>query len=101
MKRLLIVLAVFLISTPAMAGVMLTWDESPVVYGVDVYQVEIDGQVIADVAPNSYALVSVEAGQHTARVRAHNMWGWSGFSTPVDFTVTVPSAPLNVRLEAK
>ena len=102
MKRLLIVMAVVLfMATPAMADVLLTWDERPATENVDMYQVEMDGQVVADVVPNTYSVVNVIPGQHTARVRAHNTWGWGAFSNPLDFTKAMPGVVQNIRLEVK
>ncbi|MHA2068614.1 MAG: fibronectin type III domain-containing protein [Candidatus Thorarchaeota archaeon] len=83
----------------AFAEVRLTWDESPAIYNVDLYQVELDGQVVADVVPNTFTLVNISDGPHTARVRAHNVWGWSEFSDPLDFTKALPAVPQNIRLE--
>jgi len=100
MKKILLVLALLaLLATPAFAEVRLTWDAySPEVL-VDLFQVEVDGQIVADVVPNEFVIVSLAGGAHIARVRAHNPWGWSEFSAAFDFVSGVPDAPVNIRLE--
>ena len=95
MNKLWLILILVLFATPAF-GVSLTWDQAGV---VDLFQVEIDGQIVADVAPNVYQFVTLTDGPHIARVRAKNVWGWSAFSPPLDFTSGPPAVPTNLRVE--
>jgi hypothetical protein len=82
MKKILLMLCFFIIASVSVsfADVLLTWQEAPASENVDLYQVEMDGQIVADLKPNTYGLLDLADGQHTARVRAHNVWGWSEFS---------------------
>ena len=104
MKKVLVLLTALClvftagISTSFAQDVVLTWDENPASDQVDMYQVEIDGVPVADVVPNTYSVITLADGPHTARVRAHNIWGWSAFSAPFDFTKGVPGAPVNIRI---
>jgi hypothetical protein len=103
MKKNLLMLSVCVLIciglvSPSFADVLLTWQEAPVSENVDLYQVEIDGQIVADLKPNTYGLLDLADGQHTARVRAHNVWGWSEFSAPFVFVKSVPSAPVGTGL---
>jgi hypothetical protein len=94
---LLCLLSIGFISV-SFADVLLTWQEAPASENVDLYQVEIDGQIVADLKPNTYGLLDLADGQHTARVRAHNVWGWSEFSAPFVFVKSLPSAPVGTGL---
>ena len=96
---ILVLLVLALMCTPAFGDVLLTWDSYPADIGVDLFQVEIDGVVVADVAPNVYSLVTIQEGDHIARVRAHNAWGWSIFSADFSFKSGVPGIPTGVHLE--
>ena len=79
--------------------VYLTWTPNPSSENVDSYEVELDGNVVANVTDAEYDLSSISDGQYTARVRAHNMWGWSEYSDPFAFVKSVPSVPVNIGLE--
>ena len=83
------------------ADIVLTWDISTVDQGIDLYQVELNGVIVADVLPNTFSVVSIADGDYTARVRAHNLWGWSDFSVPFSFKKGVPDAVVNIRLEVQ
>lgn len=87
-----------LFATTAFADVILTWDDNPSIERVDLYQVEIDGQIVADVIPNTFTLLNIEKGTRVARVRAHNVWGWGEFSAPFEFTKETPSATTGLRI---
>jgi len=102
MKKILLMLCFFIIGFASLSyaqDVVLTWDENPASENVDLYQVEINGTIVADVVPNTYSVISLADGPHIARVRAHNVWGWSPFSDPFDFTKGVPGKPVGIRLE--
>jgi len=105
-KKLLVCLTALIlvcavgISLSFAQDVVLTWDNNPVSDNVDLYQVEMDGMVVADVVPNTYSVIYLTDGAHTARVRAHNIWGWSDFSLPLDFVKGTPSAPTGVIIQS-
>jgi predicted phage tail protein len=108
MKRLFIALAlVLMLSTMAMAEtVVFTWDENPAAENVDKYQVEIQdatNTIVAnpEITVGEFALVSLVAGDYTAKVRAHNIWAWSGYTAPVPFKKKGPSVPTNARIEVR
>ena len=109
MKKLylsMIVFCLLLIASASMSfaqDVVLMWDDPNPVGVVDLFQVEMDGQIVADIVPTdtTYSVIVLADGQHTARVRAHSIWGWSDFSAPFDFTKGVPSGAVNLRLEVR
>ena len=80
------------------AAPFLAWDANPPSQNVDMYQVELNGTVVSDVTDVKYDLSGLADGSYTARVRAHNVWGWSNFSVPFDFDKQVPGAPTGVGL---
>ena len=81
------------------AAPFLVWaDPNPPTVNVDKYQVELNGQVVGDVTELKYDLAGLADGSYTARVRLHNMWGWSNFSVPFDFDKQVPGAATGVGL---
>lgn len=82
-------------------SVYLTWTANPTSENVDSYEVEIDGTVVSTVFNPEYDLTSLADGAYTARIRAHNMWGWSDFSLPFDFEKSVPSTPVGIALDAR
>ena len=82
------------------AEVTLVWDMHPTEQAVDMYQVEMDGRIVADVPPGTFhILITLPDGNHTARVRAHNVWGWSEFSDPFLFVKGVPAIAAGIRLK--
>ena len=102
MKKILLMLCCFVLMSVSVSfaqGIVLTWDNNPAIEAVDLYQVEMDGQIVADVVPNTYSLLTLADGSHTARVRAHNVWGWSEFSDPFVFVKSVPVVPANIILK--
>jgi hypothetical protein len=99
-------LALIGLASISFAGPFLTCDPM----AADVYQVEINGQVIADVQPDptgtygfklDLAPLTLQDGTYTARARAGNMWGWSDFSVPFDFTKSVPAKPAGLSINAQ
>jgi hypothetical protein len=71
---------------------------------VDKFQVEIvdsNNVIVAnpEVTVGEWVIVSLPNGNYVARVRAGNIWGWSDYSDPLDFTKVLPDAPQNIRLE--
>ncbi len=102
MKNLVIILILLMFSSTALAATALTWDDNPPEQAVDMYQVEIDGQVVADIVPNTWVIVNVPDGNHDARVRAHNAVGWSAFSNALNFDLPyahdLPTVPTSVRV---
>ena len=110
MKKILCILSLFcllsigIVSVSYAETVRLLWNANPPEQLVDLYQVEIDGQLIADVVGVSYVLNTLQDGQHTARVRAHNNVGWGDFSAMLEFTLPLPlgvppNAPTGLRIE--
>ena len=88
------------------ASPFLVCDPYDPVHEVDLFQVELNGQIVADVQPDGtgqygfkYDLSGLADGSYTARARAHNLWGWSDFSLPFDFVKSVPPAPAVIRIE--
>ena len=101
MKKILLMLCFFIIASVSVsfAAPGLTWDVAPASENVDLYQVEVDGVIVADVIPNTFGLISLADGSHIARVRAHNVWGWGDFSAPLDFDKGVPGATTGVIIQ--
>ena len=81
--------------------VYLIWDANPSAENVDSYEVELNGDVADTVDVPEYDLTSLPDGHYTVRIRAHNMWGWSDFSNPFDFTKIVPSVPVGIALDIR
>ena len=111
MKKLLVMLTVFCLML--MLGVssgftaQLVWDANPATDNVDKYQIEIQDSanvIVAnpEVIPNSWVFINIpDAPDYEARVRAHNIWGWSAWSAPLPFDKSVPGGPVGLRLEAE
>ena len=99
-KVLLILMCLLFITTSAYADVLLVWDQNSPADNVDFYQVEMDGVIVAPaVIPGTFhSIVDITSGPHVARVRAHNVWGYSDFSLPLSFNAGKPVAAVNLRL---
>jgi hypothetical protein len=102
MKYLLSLLIVMVFSTIAMADPAYTWDASPAEQYVDLYQVAVDGIIVADLVPNSWLMIDIADGNHTIEVRAHNAKGWGPFGAAVVFDLPylfdVPTAPTGGKI---
>jgi len=113
MKKMMLAMILFCFLLIGLASVVsanpfLVCDPPPASEEVDNYQVELNGTVVADVPPDAsgqygfkFDLSGLADGSFTAKARAHNVWGWSNFSDPFDFTKSVPGAPANIRLETQ
>ncbi len=84
------------------AAPFLSWtDPNLSSMNIDKSQVELNGTIVMDVLITDglkYDLAGLADGSYTARVRFHNVWGWSNFSVPFDFDKQVPGAPTGVGL---
>lgn len=103
MKKILLALILILCFTStAFAVPALTWDENPPEQMVDMYQVMVDGVIVADIQPATWVIVDIPDGNHNAQVRAHNKIGWSMWSNALNFDLpylfNVPTAPTNLRI---
>lgn len=101
-------LALIGLASVASANPFLVCNPPPASAEVDNYQIELNGTVVADVLPDAsgqygfkFDLSGLADGSFTAKARAHNVWGWSNFSDPFDFTKSVPGAPAGIRLETQ
>lgn len=71
--------------------------------GVDTYDVELDGTVIATEYPAEadgsirFDMVGTVDGDHSIRIKAKNLWG-EAWSTPFAFTKSVPQPPSGMGL---
>ena len=95
MKKLFLVMLglVLFAASPVSAQPFLVCDSYTSTTQVDLYQVELNGQVIP-VQPDQtgqhgfkYDLASKPDGSYTARARAHNANGWSFWSSPYSFSL--------------
>jgi hypothetical protein len=98
-------LALIALASPTVASPFLVCDPYDASVGVDLFQLELNGQVIADVQVDAsgqygfkFDLSGLADGSYTARARARNLWGWSNFSDPFDFVKSVPPAPAVIRI---
>ena len=102
MKKLIFTLMFLAIAATAFAEPAFTWDANPVEQHVDLYQVAIDGVIVADIQPNMWVMVDIPDGNHVATVRAHNAKGWSDFSKGLTFDwpylFDVPTAPTGEKI---
>ena len=82
--------------------VYLIWDANPSSENVDTYEVDFDNGAIVDtVTVPEYDLSALPDDNYTVRIRAHNTWGWSDYSSPFDFTKNVPSVPVGIALDVR
>lgn len=102
MKKLILIAAVLLISTPAYAAPFLVCNPQEGVVGYEI--TGLNPETVTFVAqPDGslkYDLSSVNSGTYTLTVAACNMWGCSS-TAPFVFTKQLPSAPVGLRLLAK
>jgi hypothetical protein len=75
---------------------------------VDYYEVELDGAIQrVDAARNGqdawlhHDVSGVAMGQHSARIRAVNEWGSSGWTDPFVFVKALPPRPSGVGLSVE
>ena len=93
-KLFLIILGLVLFAAlPVSAGPFLVCDAYPSTAQVDLYQVELNGQVVP-VEPDptgqcgfKYDLASKPDGSYTVRARAHNSKGWSAWCPAYNFSL--------------
>ncbi|MHC4214202.1 MAG: fibronectin type III domain-containing protein [Planctomycetota bacterium] len=93
-KLSLITLGLFLFAAlPVSAEPFLVCKVSPPAEKVDLYKVELNGQIV-EFQPNptgpygfKYDLVGKLDGSYTVRVKAHNPVGWSDWSELINFTL--------------
>jgi len=93
-RLLLITLGLLLFAAlPVSAGPFLVCNPSLPSDKVDLYQVELNGQVI-EVQPEltgpygfKYDLTGKPDGSYTVRVKSHNSKGWSSWCPPYPFTL--------------
>jgi hypothetical protein len=102
-KIMLIFLILLFIPSIVLSAPALTWDDpNPPEAMVDLYEVMIDGVVVAQIVPNTWVIVNIPDGNHNAQVRAHNAVGWSAWSSALNFDLpylfNVPDAPTNLRI---
>ena len=78
---------------PVSAGPFLICDLPLPTENVDLYKVELNGQIV-EFQPNptgpygfKYDLVGKLDGSYTVRVKAHNPVGWSDWSELINFTL--------------
>jgi len=93
------------VATQSFGNPFLVCDPAAPSDNVDLYQLELNGQPTADLAPDptgqfglKFDLVGLADGSYTARVRAHNSWGWSNFSPPFVFNKALPGVPTGIGL---
>jgi len=73
--------------------------------GAEQYVLEINGTdgAIFTAQPDGsmkYDLAGLADGTYTVRAKAGNIWGWSEYSLPFEFTKAVPGAPSGLRVSS-
>ena len=48
-----------------------------------------------------YDLAGIAEGDFTIRAKAGNIWGWSEYSVPFNFTKSLPQAPMGLRVSGQ
>lgn len=48
-----------------------------------------------------YDLAGIAEGDFIARLKAGNIWGWSNYSDPLDFTKALPQTPMGLRVSSE
>ena len=109
--RLLMVLVVMIImassSVAQAAGPYLVCDPYPASSAVTSFILFWDGATTGVSVPVTtdatgtylhYDLAAISAGIHTVKARAKNSWGESADSAPFAFTKSVPTVPVNVKI---
>jgi hypothetical protein len=101
MKKLILILAVLFLATPAFGAPFLVTDPQEGVVGYEI--TGLNPETVTFVAqPDGslkYDLSSVNNGTYTLTVAACNVWGCSS-TAPFSFSKQVPSAPAGLRIVA-
>ena len=103
MKKLLLIAAICLFASTAWAAPFLVCDPNP---GAEMIILEINGVEMPEFAAEPdgslrYDLAGLVAGDFTVRAKAGNMWGWSIYSLPLDFTKPSLQAPMGLRVSSE
>lgn len=96
----LVLSVIFLSAMVARAAPFLICDPQA---EVTKYVIEMNGSEFPEFAAEpdgsmKYDLSGLAEGSYTVRAKAGNLWGWSAYSAPFVFNVTIPSAPSNVNI---
>ena len=103
MKKLFLTLIlVFAFVSSVFAAPFLVCDPQT---GVEKYILEINAVEIPEFAAEPdgsirYDLAGLAEGAFTVRCKAGNVWGWSAYSVPLDFTKALPQNPMNLRVSS-
>lgn len=101
MKTLLLALIfIFTFTGWAFAAPFLVCDPQT---GVDKYILEINTVEMPEFVAEpdgsmKYDLAGLAEGDFVVRLKAGNVWGWSTYSVPLDFTKALPQTPMGLRV---
>ena len=103
MKTLILILMLVLFPVFCFAAPFLVCDPQA---GVNKYILEINTVEMPELAAEPdgsirYDLAGIAEGDFIVRLKAGNIWGWSQYSDPLDFTKTLPQTPLNLRVSSE
>lgn len=100
MKKLILILAVIFLATPAFGAPFLVTDPQSGVVGYEITGLAAPVSFVAQPDGSlKYDLSAVPNGTYTLTVAACNMWGCSS-TAPFSFSKQVPSAPAGLRIVA-
>ena len=96
----LVLVITFLLPATSRAAPFLICDPQTEVteYIIDINGTELSAFSAEADGSMRYDLQGLAEGSYTVKAKAGNLWGWSAFSDPFVFNVTIPLQPSNVKI---